>query len=116
MVQPSASLWLSEEEKVRVAFKRAKSAAAKMGLDRSPFFPRTAAEYAGLKAEMLEDKADRLRTRIREMEGRPKAKETRQRQAVALLESSGQIEEEQIRAHQPRSNVQDSSAEKTIAW
>ncbi|KAL2126554.1 hypothetical protein VTI74DRAFT_699 [Chaetomium olivicolor] len=56
--------WISNEERMRVAFRRARANAEKTGLDRSPFFPKTAAEYVGTKAAMLEDKAALLRAKV----------------------------------------------------
>jgi hypothetical protein len=59
-------MWLSETEKVRVAFKRLRRTAEKRGFDRSPFLPTTAAEYVGLKADMFDAEAARLRAKIDE--------------------------------------------------
>lgn len=90
----SQHVWLSDEERVRVAFKRARTSAEKVDLDRSPFFPRTVAEYAGLKAGMLEARAARLRAKVRERErALLRAREGGAWRRVFLVGRSGRAEE-----------------------
>ncbi|SPQ27543.1 3cfc0419-771f-4b82-ab9a-b66dea8ec750 [Thermothielavioides terrestris] len=96
LAQLPHNMWLSEPEKIRVNFKRAKAAAAKLGLDRSPYFPRTAGEYAGLKADMLEAKAARLRFRIQELERKKDIRQNAQWETIWVLGPAGQIQEKRV--------------------
>ncbi|KAK3293205.1 uncharacterized protein B0H64DRAFT_465302, partial [Chaetomium fimeti] len=96
MSQGSQHVWLSNEERLRVAYKRARTSAEKVDLDRSPFFPRTAAEYAGLKAGILEARAARLRAKVAEKEMALRARETAQWKRVVVVGRSGEAEERVI--------------------
>ncbi|KAG7285168.1 hypothetical protein NEMBOFW57_009789 [Staphylotrichum longicolle] len=89
----SKHVWLSEEEKVRVAFNRVRTSAAKVDLDRSPFFPRTPAEYVGLKADMVEAKVARLKTKVAEKEMLLQGLRNPRWKAVLVVGPFGQIEE-----------------------
>ncbi|KAL2160410.1 hypothetical protein VTH06DRAFT_1583, partial [Thermothelomyces fergusii] len=89
----SRSVWLSDEERVRIAFRRARAGAEKIGLDRSPFFPRTAAEYVGLKADMLAARAARLRAKVRERERVLRARTAGRWKRLSVVGRSGEIEE-----------------------
>lgn len=86
-------VWLSDEERLRVAFRRARASAKKVGLDRSPFFPRTVAEYAGLKADMLAARAARLRAKVRERERMLQAQTAARWKKLFVVGRSGEIEE-----------------------
>lgn len=91
-------MWLSDEERLRVAFKRCRTSAERVDLDRSPFFPRTAGEYAGLKAGLLEDRAARLRAKVaeREMAVRARgwwAREGGRWRRVFVVGKGGRVEE-----------------------
>lgn len=90
---PSKHVWLSEEEKVRIAFNRVRTSAAKVDLDRSPFFPRTPAEYVGLKADMVEARAVRLKTKVAEKEMLLQGLRNPRWKAVLVVGPVGQIEE-----------------------
>ncbi|KAH6847856.1 hypothetical protein B0I37DRAFT_431713 [Chaetomium sp. MPI-CAGE-AT-0009] len=89
-------VWLSDEERLRVAFTRARTSAEKVDLDRSPFFPRTLAEYAGLKAGMLEAKTARLRVKIEEKEMTLRARDRARWKRVFVVGRSGEAEEKVI--------------------
>jgi len=95
-LHPSKHVWLSDEEKVRIAFGRVRTNAAKVELDRSPFFPRTAAEYVGLKADMVEARAARLKTKVTEKEALLRGLRNPRWTAVLVVGPSGQIEEKII--------------------
>lgn len=81
-------VWVSDEERFRVNFKRIKNTAEKMGLDKSPFFPKTAAELAGLRAETLEAAARKLRAKIDEKEKEKEKGEWGQQNAHWAAEST----------------------------
>lgn len=89
----SKHVWLSEEEKVRVAFNRVRTSAAKVDLDRSPFFPRTPADYVGLKADMVEARAARLKNKVAEKEMLLQGLRNPRWKAVLVVGPFGQIEE-----------------------
>ncbi|KAL2180081.1 uncharacterized protein P884DRAFT_327877 [Thermothelomyces heterothallicus CBS 202.75] len=89
-------VWLSDEERLRVAFRRARASAEKVDLDRSPFFPRTVAEYAGLKADMLVARAVRLRAKVRERERMLRARTTARWKRLFVVGRSGEIEEAMV--------------------
>ncbi|KAK4101089.1 hypothetical protein N658DRAFT_534164 [Parathielavia hyrcaniae] len=89
----SQHVWMSDEEKMRVAFRRARASAQRADLDRSPFFPQTLAEYVGLKAEAVEDKAARLRAWVEAREGMLRAREKQGTKSVFVLGACGRIEE-----------------------
>lgn len=46
-----SKIWVSEEERMRINFKRAKERAHRNDFDKSPFFPQNVAEYTALVAE-----------------------------------------------------------------
>jgi hypothetical protein len=85
-------LWVSDEEKFRVNFKRIRTKAEKIGLNKSPFFPTTAAELAGLKAETLEAGVRKLRAKIEEKEKGLWAEKRLHGKTVFVVEPSGDIE------------------------
>lgn len=101
--QGSQHVWLSDEERLRIAFKRARTSAEKVDLDRSPFFPRTVAEYAGLKAGMLEARAARLRAKVREREMALRARDGGGWKRVFVVGGSGRTEEKVIPVYYGRS-------------
>ncbi len=92
----SKHVWLSDREKVRVAFKRARDGAAKIDLDRSPYFPRTAADYVGLKADRVEAKAAQLKAKVAEKEKAMGAQKNARWKTVAVVGASGQPEEKRV--------------------
>ena len=89
-------MWLSDEEKLRVAFRRAQECAAKVELERSPFFPRTAAEYAGLRADSLEAQIARLKAKVAERENKLRAQTNTRAKVLMVVGASGQLEEKII--------------------
>ncbi|KAK3304361.1 uncharacterized protein B0T15DRAFT_494826 [Chaetomium strumarium] len=92
LFQPTRTVWLSETEKMRVALKRLLRTAEKRGFGRSPFLPTTAAEYVGLRADMVDAKAARLRAKIEERERELHAQEHAQWKTVLVVGAGGQIE------------------------
>ncbi|KAK4241390.1 hypothetical protein C8A03DRAFT_30486 [Achaetomium macrosporum] len=90
--RPSRNVWLSDAEKMRVAFKRLRKNAEKTGLDRSPFLPTTAAEYVGLRADMVEAEAARLRAKTEERERELRAQQNAQWRTVFVVGAAGRIE------------------------
>jgi hypothetical protein len=93
LLQAPEHVWISGEERLRVAFRRAKASAERVDLDKSPFFPKTVAEYAGLKADGLEAKAARLRGQVEERERVLRARGNARWEAIVVVGPSGQIEE-----------------------
>ena len=89
-------MWFSDEEKLRIAFRRAQECAAKVELDRSPFFPRTAAEYVGLRADRLEAQIARLKAKVAEREQNLRAQTNTRWKVLIVVGASGQIEEKII--------------------
>lgn len=85
-------VWLSDEERLRTVFKRIRNKAQKMGIDRSPFFPKTTAEYAGLRADIAEAAASDLRSRIEEREKRLRGRKQAHWKTIYVVGSSGRIE------------------------
>ena len=85
-------MWLSDEEKLRVAFRRAQECAAKVELDRSPFFPRTTAEYVGLRADRLEAQIARLKAKVAERENKLRAQINTRAKVLMVVGASGQLE------------------------
>lgn len=63
-----SNIWASDAEKVRSKFRRLRSGAEEVSVAKSPFFPQTAAEYAGLMADILEAEAAKLGAKIAEKE------------------------------------------------
>jgi hypothetical protein len=94
--QASKHVWLSEEEKLRVAFRRARTSAQRVDLDRSPFFPATLAEYVGLRAGVVEERAARLRAKVEAREAMLRALQKAESKSVFVVGPSGQIEEKLI--------------------
>ncbi|KAK4033890.1 hypothetical protein C8A01DRAFT_39660, partial [Parachaetomium inaequale] len=90
---PLQHVWISDKERQRVAYKRARVSAERVDLDRSPFFPKTVAEYVGLKAGMLEARAARLRAKVQERERVLWAKENARWKRVFVVGYSGETEE-----------------------
>ncbi|KAK4151023.1 hypothetical protein C8A00DRAFT_36330, partial [Chaetomidium leptoderma] len=89
-------VWLSDEERLRVAFKRTRASAEKVDLDRSPFFPKTAAEYVGLKGDMMETRAARLRAKVEEKEKMLEGLKNARWKTILVVGASGEIEEKLV--------------------
>ncbi|GAB1313180.1 hypothetical protein MFIFM68171_03390 [Madurella fahalii] len=91
------NVWVSNQEKVRINFRRLHAGAEKAGLAKSPFFPKTAAEYAGLKADILEAEAAKLKAKIVAKEA---ALEDRRQggqwKTIQVIGSSGKVETKTI--------------------
>jgi hypothetical protein len=92
-LQAPGHVWISGEERLRVAFKRARASAERVDLDKSPFFPKTVGEYADLKADGLEAKAAWLRGKVEERERVLRAQKNARWEAIVVVGPSGQIEE-----------------------
>lgn len=84
--------WLSEEEKARTSFRLMKAAAEELGFDGSPFFPKTAGDFVGLKAATLEAEARKLRALVEEKERVMRRKRNACWEPVVLLMPSGRAE------------------------
>ncbi|ROV97102.1 hypothetical protein VMCG_07459 [Cytospora schulzeri] len=63
-----SKIWVSEEERLRINFARMQEKAYHSSLDKSPFLPQTASEYAALLAEKKAAEAKRIRKRIQHSE------------------------------------------------
>ncbi|KXX82778.1 hypothetical protein MMYC01_200761 [Madurella mycetomatis] len=91
------NVWTSGQEQVRINFRRLHTGAEKAGLAKSPFPPKTAAEYAGFQADTLEAEAARLRAKIVAKEA---ALEDRRQggqwKTIEVVGSSGEVETKTI--------------------
>ncbi|KAJ4306968.1 hypothetical protein N0V88_000341 [Collariella sp. IMI 366227] len=83
-------------ERSRLAFRRTLANAQKIGLDRSPFFPKTAAEYVGAKAGMLEDKAALLKVKLAEKEARLAAARNAKWEVIPVVGEGGVLGERAV--------------------
>lgn len=91
------NVWTSGQEQVRINFRPPHAGAEKVGLARFPLSPKTAVEYAGLKADTLEAEAARLKAKIAAteaaLEGRCRGGQWK---TIEVIGSSGEVETKTI--------------------
>lgn len=71
----NSKVWISEEEKIRGRYSAMRTNAKHLGLENSPFLPKTPGEYAAVLAEKKADEAKKVAKKAQEKEEKVKVEQ-----------------------------------------